>query len=182
LGAAAQPILSGVVRVGGKLYSNVAGRLVPIAETAAKGGAQFTKTESIAISGSKATEIAKSYEAGVQGLYKTAPQPYTTTVNGQTVSGIADGVITAGGQTTAIEAKFVGNWSESIRNPASPIGNTPWAIAEQQAMVNQAAKYTSYFEGGVIYHTNSAELATYYSQVFKDAGITNFKFVITPVK
>jgi filamentous hemagglutinin len=56
------------------------------------------------------------------------------------------------------------------------------SAAEQQAMVSQAAKYSSGFEGGVIYHTNSAELATYYSQVFKDAGITNFKFVITPVK
>ena len=62
------------------------------------------------------------------------------------------------------------------------IGNKPWAIAEQQAMVNQAAKYSSYFPGGAIYHTNSAEFAAHYSQVSKDAGITNFKFVITPVK
>jgi hypothetical protein len=150
---------------------------------APKGGMPFfTTTKPVAVSGSKATEVSKSYEAGVQGLYNTSPQKYTATVNGQTVNGIADGVTSFVGRPTAIEAKYVGSWSESIRNPASPIGSKPWAVAEQQAMVNQAAKYSSGFEGGVIYHTNSVELATHYSQVFKNAGITNFKFVITPVK
>jgi filamentous hemagglutinin len=115
-------------------------------------------------------------------MYNTSPYKYQTVVNGQVVNGVADGVTSIGGKTTAVEAKFVGNWSESIRNPASPIGNQPWAVAEQQAMVNQAAKYSANFEGGVIYHTNSAEFAAHYSQVFKDAGITNFQFVITPVK
>lgn len=47
-------------------------------------------------------------------------------------------------------------------------------------MVDQAKKYSSGFEGGVIYHTNSPELAGHYSKVFADAGVTNFKFVITP--
>jgi filamentous hemagglutinin len=144
---------------------------------------QFATTESLAVSGSRAIDLGASYETGVRGLYGNAEKiTYQTVVNGQTVTGIADGVVSVGGKTTAIEAKFVEDWGASIRNPSSPIGNQPWAAAEQQAMVNQAAKYSSGFEGGVIYHTNSAELATYYSQVFKDAGITNFKFVITPVK
>jgi len=47
-------------------------------------------------------------------------------------------------------------------------------------MVNQAARYSTSFPGGVIYHTNSTELAAYYSQVFRNAGITNFEFKITP--
>ena len=48
-------------------------------------------------------------------------------------------------------------------------------------MVDQAKKYSSGFDGGVVYHTNSPELASYYSKLFTDAGITKFKFVITPV-
>lgn len=48
--------------------------------------------------------------------------------------------------------------------------------------VDQAKKYSSGFDGGAIYHTNSPELASYYSKVFTDAGVTNFKFVITPTK
>jgi filamentous hemagglutinin len=46
-------------------------------------------------------------------------------------------------------------------------------------MLDQAFKYNSAFDQ-VIYHTNSANLASYYSKVFSDAGVSNFKFVITP--
>lgn len=49
-------------------------------------------------------------------------------------------------------------------------------------MVEQAKKYSSGFEGGVIYHTNSQELASQYSKAFTEAGVANFKFVITLVK
>ncbi len=49
-------------------------------------------------------------------------------------------------------------------------------------MVAQAKKYSAGFEGGVVYHTNSPDLAAYYSKVFSDAGIKSFKFVITPVR
>lgn len=56
----------------------------------------------------------------------------------------------------------------------------PWALAEQRKMLNQAQKYNSAFDQ-IIYHTNSVELANYYSDMFKNAGITNFEFVITPV-
>jgi filamentous hemagglutinin len=49
-------------------------------------------------------------------------------------------------------------------------------------MVDQAKKYSSGFEGSVVYHTNSPELASQYSKIFKEAGVTNFKFVIAPVK
>jgi filamentous hemagglutinin len=147
---------------------------------AAKGGMSFATTESVTVSGSRAIDLGKSYEAGVQGMYNGAPYNYKTVVDGQRVNGIADTVTSVAGKQTAVEAKFVEDWATSLRNPSSPVGNKPWAISEQQAMVNQAAKYSSGFEGGVIYHTNSTELAAYYSQAFKDAGITNFKFVITP--
>jgi hypothetical protein len=150
------------------------------APVAAQGGMGFATTESVTVSGSRAIDLGKSYEAGVQGMYNGTPYKYSTLVNGQEVNGIADTVTSVAGKQTAVEAKFVEDWATSLRNPASPVGNTPWAISEQQAMVNQATKYSSYFDGGVIYHTNSTELAAYYSQVFKDAGITNFKFVITP--
>lgn len=47
-------------------------------------------------------------------------------------------------------------------------------------MPDLQVSYSS-FDGGAIYHTNSPELASYYSKVFSEAGVTNFKFVITPV-
>jgi len=171
---------SGVrVAVGGVDTTELSGRLSPT-QMAAKGGTSFATTESVTVSGSRAIDLGKSYEAGVQGMYNGTPYKYSTLVNGQEVNGIADTVTSVAGKQTAVEAKFVEDWATSLRNPASPVGNKPWAISEQQAMVNQATKYSSYFDGGVIYHTNSTELAAYYSQVFKDAGITNFKFVITP--
>ncbi|MDY7560886.1 hypothetical protein QN366_21915 [Pseudomonas sp. CCC3.2] len=101
-------------------------------------------------------------------------------VDGKVVNGVADEVATIGGKSTAIEAKFVDDWASSIRNPESPSGSKPWSVAEQAKMVDQAKKYSSGFDGGAIYHTNSPELASYYSKVFTDAGVTNFKFVITP--
>lgn len=119
----------------------------------------------------------------MRGLYPSTSleaQRFTTIVDGEPVSGVADAVAEINGQNTAIEAKFVDNWATSLRNPNSPIGQTPFAIQEQQTVVNQAANYSSAFEGGVIYHTNSVEFANYYSSAFTKAGITNFKFVITP--
>lgn len=49
-------------------------------------------------------------------------------------------------------------------------------------MLDQAKKYSSGFDGGVVYHTNSTDLAIHYSKIFNEAGIENFKFLITPVK
>ncbi|WP_175950777.1 hypothetical protein [Burkholderia sp. BCC0405] len=86
------------------------------------------------------------------------------------------------GKLTAVEAKFVDNWDTSIRNPSEQNGTTPWALTEQQTIVAQAQKYAAGLEGGVVYHTNSPQLAAYYSKVFSDAGTTNYKFVITPIK
>ena len=39
----------------------------------------------------------------------------------------------------------------------------------------------SYAFDKVIYHTNSVDLANYYTKVFNDTGIINFEFIITPV-
>jgi hypothetical protein len=47
-------------------------------------------------------------------------------------------------------------------------------------MVRQAEAYSSGFPGGVIYYTNSSDLAVYYTRVFRNAGLTNFRFVIMP--
>lgn len=95
---------------------------------------------------------------------------------------MADDVTIIGGKSTAIEAKYVDSWGSSIRNPHSAIGARPFALKEQQGMIIQALNYSAGFEGGVIYHTNSPELAAYYTQLFQQAGITNFRFLITPAK
>jgi filamentous hemagglutinin len=89
-------------------------------------------------------------------------------------------VIDLHGQRTAVEAKFVEDWNKSLRNPDGSSGSYPWSVRAQQDMVNQASKYSAFFDGGVIYHTNSPELATHYTNLFEKLGVQNFRFVITP--
>ncbi|RML55265.1 putative Filamentous hemagglutinin, intein-containing [Pseudomonas amygdali pv. morsprunorum] len=147
-------------------------------------GTALETTNPVAVSGSRAIDKAQSYEGGVRGMYGGnsvfEERQFRTVVDGKIVNGVADDVAVIGGKKTAIEAKFVDDWGSSLRNPASPSGSKPWSVAEQTKMVDQAKKYSSGFDGGAIYHTNSPELASYYSKIFTDAGITKFKFVITP--
>lgn len=146
-------------------------------------GKNFTNTEVVSISGKRVIDYGKSYEKAVRDLYGDVPfgqRQYEALVDGQWVDGVADNVVQIGGKNTAIEAKYVDDWAVLLRNPLSPNGTKPWALAEQQKMLNQAQKYSSAFDQ-VIYHTNSVELANYYSDIFKNAGITNFEFVITSV-
>ncbi|MCX2803319.1 RHS domain-containing protein, partial [Microbulbifer thermotolerans] len=144
----------------------------------------FSTTDAVPVSGSRAIDLGQSYEVGVRGLYGDAPfsqRQYEALVDGKWVSGVADNVVTIDDKSTAIEAKFVDDWAKSLRNPGSQNGSKPWALAEQQKMLHQARKYSAAFDN-VVYHTNSVDLATYYSKVFTDSGINNFKFVITPAK
>lgn len=144
----------------------------------------FVNTEAVTISGRPPIDLGKNYEGGVRDLYGDVPfgqRQYEALVNGKWVDGVADNVVQIGGKNTAIEAKYVDDWATSLRNPTSPNGAKPWALAEQQKMVDQALKYSAAFEQ-TIYHTNSIELAKYYSEVFNNAGVKNFKFVITPAR
>lgn len=124
----------------------------------------------------------QEYESGVQKLYGETSfksREYTTFLDGQAVNGVADNITTIGGKNVAVEAKFVNDgWANSLRNPASPIGNAPFAVAEQATMLEQARKYSAAFDE-TIYHSNSPELIAYYTKVFEDAGITNFRFILT---
>ena len=106
---------------------------------------------------------------------------FSTVVNGERVTGIPDTVAEIHEENTAVESKFVANWARSIRNPASRAGKTAWGRRAQEAMVAQARKYAANFKGGVVYHTNSRELAAYYYRLFRAAGVTKFRFVINPV-
>jgi len=164
-----------------------AGNVVDTYSNAAKNieepGKTFVSTEAVSISGSRAIDYGQSYEAAVRGLYGDVPfgqRQYEALVNGKLVNGVADNVVQIGRKNTAIEAKYVDDWATSLRNPTSQNGTKPWALAEQQRMLDQAIKYNSAFDQ-VIYHTNSADLATHYGNVFRNAGVTNFEFVITPV-
>jgi len=144
----------------------------------------FDVTDSVAISGKRAIDLGKSYESGIRALYGNdvsfAERSYQTIVNGKLVNGIADHVIELNGQRTAVEAKFVEDWNTSLRNPDGSNGSYPWSVREQQKMLNQAAKYSAFFDGGVIYHTNSVDFATHYTNMFTKLGVDNFRFVITP--
>ncbi|MGH1358704.1 MAG: hypothetical protein ACRBC3_08065 [Burkholderiaceae bacterium] len=152
-------------------------------ETVSEQGARRIVREStsaVTVTGKRAIDMGQSYEKGVRELYGDIPfseRTFSYQVNGQTRTGVADTVI----DNTAVEAKFVETWGNSLRNPASKNGDKPWALAEQQKMLDQARAYDDVFDDA-IYHTNSTELADHYTKVFQDAGIENFKFVITPVQ
>lgn len=132
--------------------------------------------------GYRAIDKGQDYEKEIQNLYGGAAnfnaRQYSTIVNGKLVNGVADNVANINGKTVAIEAKFVDDWNNSLRNP---LDTKPWAITEQNKMLDQAQKYSNAFDE-VIYHTNSKELADHYSQVFSQNGINNVKFEITPKK
>ena len=104
---------------------------------------------------------------------------YRAMIGGKQVNGIADRVVDINGRNVTIEAKYVKDWSKSIRNPNSKIGNKQFAIAEQQKMLLQAQKYSNAFDE-VIYHTNNQDLATHYTRIFQDAGLNNVKIIVTP--
>lgn len=145
----------------------------------------FGNTDAITVSGTRAIDKAVSYENGVRSQYTGArfsERQFSAVVDGQRVNGVADDVTIIGGKPTAVEAKFTENWATSPRNPESSVANLPFAVAERNQMITQARNYSAGFRGGAVYHTNSTELATHYSRAFNDAGITNFKFVITPTQ
>ena len=84
------------------------------------------------------------------------------------------------GKQTAIEVKYVEDWATSLRNPDVPKGQTPWAIPAQDTVVRQARVYSLAFEGGVVYHVNNSDFIEHYTKAFQAAGVTNFKFILTP--
>lgn len=143
----------------------------------------WPESEEIGVGGGRPVTQARVYENGVRAQYPEGGMQnriFSTVVNGERVSGVADGAAEIHGQDTAIESKYVGNWMRSLRNPAARAGKTNWGVREQARMVAQARKYSENFDGGVVYHTNSRELAAHYYRVFRSAGVTKFRFVITP--
>ena len=131
----------------------------------------------------KATSKARKYEQQIQDMYRgilpQSQREYRAMIGGKQVNGIANHVVDINGKSVVIEAKYVKDWSKSIRNPNSKIGNKLFALAEQQKMLSQAQKYSNAFDE-VIYHTNSQDLATHYTKIFQDAGLGNVKINITP--
>jgi hypothetical protein len=142
---------------------------------------EFATTEGVQVVGSKATARARSYEAGVRNLYGDLPAGSRTYAAPHNASGFgtADNVASIGGKEIAIEAKYTDNWGRSIFNPSAPQGQFPWAVAERTRMVTQAKNYNAAFDE-ILYHTNSHELANYYTQLLSKSEITNFRFIVTP--
>jgi hypothetical protein len=140
----------------------------------------YEKTPPVEVSGKRPIDLGISYEENISKIYgPTEVKEYKSTVDGKLKSGIADHVIVRDGKRTAIEAKYVDDWSTSPRNPLSTQGQLPF-MDQPLEIINQAKKYALAFEGGVIYHTNSVEFANHYTKVFNDLGIKNFEFIITP--
>ncbi len=123
------------------------------------------------------------YEKRVQNVYGGAgafvSRTFYGVINGKIFKGVADLITKVGSKLVAIEAKYVKNWAKSIRNPASKIGSKSFALKEQAKMLEQAKRYSKEFDE-VIYHSNSQALIDHYSKVFRDAGLNNIRFVLTP--
>ena len=146
---------------------------------------QFETTSAVDIRLTSATRTAPEYEAAIRERGANAPpgeRRFQSPENGKIVNREADDVVRINGRPTAVDAKFVKDWDLSLANPNSPIGSREFAIKQQNEIVEQAMAYSKNFPGGAIYHTNSPEFATYYNDVFKQAGIRNITFKITPVK
>ena len=105
--------------------------------------------------------FARAYRVGTKVCYTDA----TYFVNGRRVAG---------------EAKYVGDWSKSIYNPASNVGSRGFAKAVRQGVVKQAQDYLQNFDR-VVLRTNSKEFVNYYSQKFLEAGIlSQVSFELVP--
>jgi hypothetical protein len=179
---AAVGIIAGVVP-GGKGALKGGSKLIKIAGEGATHADEFVDIAK-AVSKAPARIDAKTwqeYETGIRSLYGEASfssRQYTAIVDGKLVNGVADNVATIGGRSVAVEAKWVkGSWLASPRNPSSKIGDLPFAVEEQATMLQQARKYSAAFDE-VIYYSNSPELIAYYTTVFRNAGIANFRFVL----
>uniref|UniRef100_UPI0035644A92 RHS repeat domain-containing protein n=2 Tax=Bacteroides ovatus TaxID=28116 RepID=UPI0035644A92 len=129
-----------------------------------------------------ATNKGHDYENRIRKIYGDKPfrqRIFRIEKSGKSVKKVADNVTSVDGKSVAIEAKYVEDWAKSIRNPNSPIGNKPFAVAEQQNMIEQAKDYSAAFDE-VIYHTNSPELKEYYTRIFKSSGLDNVTIILTP--
>ncbi len=120
------------------------------------------------------------YERAIRGLFGEASfteRSFDAVVDGQIVSRVADNVAEIGGVRTAFEAKWTGGWSNSPFNPSSSVGQLPFAVEEQQRLLQQAFSYSEVF-AHTVYHTNSIDLLQHYSNLFLQNGITNITFIL----
>ncbi|MEM9342846.1 MAG: hypothetical protein AAGA87_07355 [Pseudomonadota bacterium] len=173
-----------IIGTGVELATGIAGLARAGTMTVARTADEFATVGSATVNGARAIDRAQDYEAAIRGFYtgsSRADRTFELIVDGEVITRIADDIANIRGLDTAIDAKYVEDWAASLRNPNSPNGQQPWAVAEQDAMIAQARDYAAHFPGGAVYHTNSRDLAAHYSQVFRDAGIQNIEFVITPL-
>jgi len=144
----------------------------------------WPRTEPVAVSAGRAIDSAKPYEDAVVAKYPEVSKSslkYSAFIDGEWLNRKADTVANIFDTRTGIEAKYVRNWSNSIYNPDSSIGDYEFALREQEDTLLQGRTYSAGFEGGGVYHTNSIDFAKHYYKIFKDAGIENIRFVITSV-
>ena len=76
-----------------------------------------------------------------------------------------------------VEAKYIGNWAESIYNPNL---RRVFAHGAVQNTINQALKYSKGYPVDVEWYTNSLDFVITYSRRFREAGMKNFTFTIIP--
>ena len=144
----------------------------------------YASTIDVKVFGKNSSSRGLSYEDAIRNIiYANIPhidgRKFIAMINGEPKTGYADYLIIQNKKLIPIEAKYVDDWNKSFRNPEYPILDKPWASGKIDDMLEQATKYSVTFSE-VIYHTNSMELANCYTKLFKEIGVNNFEFVITP--
>lgn len=143
---------------------------------------EYGVTESIEVYGARAIDRAVPYQEGVHSLYNgLSPGPSSFTyeeADGRISTRYPDQSVYINGESVAIDAKYVDDWTTSPSNPDSFVSALNGG-SQVNKNIAQAIRYSDTFDQ-IVYHTNSRAFADYYSKAFSDASITNIKFVITP--
>jgi hypothetical protein len=147
----------------------------------------FRTTDAVKATGKNAGAKALNYEANIRKAFygdtPLAERKFQILVDNKLVTREADALTeNALGQGAAVEVKYTSGWKYSPYNPASAAGKLPKGLDAQARFVTQAQTYAKAFRGGITYHTNSKELARHYTSVLQKASVTDFHFLITPVK
>ena len=125
--------------------------------------------------GNSTTALGNSYSDAVNTYVGAQRAPPTRDLG----SSEPDGMINSGNpkKSTAVEAKYVESWADSLYNPDLEF---PFPHETVQETVAQAVKYSKAYPAGVNWYTNSIGFVRAYGKKFKEAGIENFTFTIIP--
>ena len=124
---------------------------------------------SLVASGRTISERAAAYEDAARNVLGFSPAQPKNKLGDKVPDGIMG--------DTALEVKYVDDFSVSPRNPDYKIPY-PNKLAEDD--IAQAKKYDDAFADGVLWVTNSPDLASIYTSTFNAISLTKSRVVVIP--